>query len=106
LERVGDRLVVDVREVHDLPDPESPELEVSAKQVLPQVGAEVPDVGEVVDGGTAGVEADFAVMQRLEVLDLPGQGVVEAQSHGPLGAGRRSSLSPRVGGCQRTGAKP
>ena len=34
-----------------------------------QEGAEVADVAVVVDGGAAGVHADFVIVQRLKFLD-------------------------------------
>src|SRR5215210_3355339 len=46
-----------------------------------QEAPEVPDVGGSVDRRTATVDPDEARLQRLEVAQLPGQRVVEADRH-------------------------
>ena len=58
---VADDLVVDVGDVHDVAHGVSTLPEKSAQQVDGDEGAEVADVSVVVDGGAAGVHADFAV---------------------------------------------
>ena len=57
---VGDDAVVDIGEVHDVGEAEAAEFEKAAEDVLEDEGAEVADVGVVVDGGAAGVHGDFA----------------------------------------------
>ena len=52
-----------------------------AQQVDESEGAEIADVGEVVDRGPAGVHADGVVARRRELFHLLGQRVVEAQRH-------------------------
>jgi hypothetical protein len=62
---VADGFVVDISEVHHAEDMVSPGFEVALEQILKEIGAEVADVGVVVDGGTAGVHADRASL-RIE----------------------------------------
>ena len=73
----ADRLVVDVGEVHHLADLHSVELHDAAEDILERVGAEVADVGEVVDGGSARVEADRVALEGPELLDSSRQRVVD-----------------------------
>ena len=40
-------------------------MQETAQDVLKNEGAEIADVGVVVDRGAAGVDADFALMERL-----------------------------------------
>ena len=53
----ADGLVVDVGQVHHLGDPVPVKLERASQHVLEQEGPQVADVGEVVDRGSAGVQA-------------------------------------------------
>ena len=59
-------------------------LDDAAKDVLERVGTEVADVGEVVDGRPARVEADRVVRQRDQGLDAAGEGVVDVHFHGRI----------------------
>jgi hypothetical protein len=74
---VGDDAVVHVGQVHDVMHFEAAELEEAAQDVLKNESAVVADVGVVVDGGAAGVHADFAGLLRNERLGLAAEGVVE-----------------------------
>src|SRR6185437_11333596 len=56
-------------------------LEPPAQQVFEQEGSEVPDVGVVVDRGTAGIQRDPPRLERFELLDGAGEGVVESEAH-------------------------
>ena len=75
---VGDDAVVDVGEVHYMSEAEAAEFEEAAENILENEGAIVADMGEVVDGGAAGVHGDFAGFLRDEGLGLVGERVVEA----------------------------
>ena len=80
--RPGDGPVVDVGEVHHLPDAvPALVLQRAAQHVEADEGPEVPDVAAVVDREAAGVHADRVVAKRREVLFPTRQGVVEAH-HG------------------------
>ena len=80
---VGDDAVVHVGEVHDVVELEAAEFQEAAQDVLEHEGAVVADVREVVDRGTAGVDADFASALRDERLGLTTESVVEADfGHG------------------------
>ncbi len=43
--------------------------------------AEIADVTIVIDGGSAGIHANFIALQGMEFFYLAGQRVVEAQRH-------------------------
>ena len=73
-----DRPIVDVGEVHDLRNAEPAKLQVPTKQILPDEGPEVADVGPLIDGGSAAVDPGVARLERLEFFELPAQGVVES----------------------------
>jgi hypothetical protein len=53
------------------------------EQVLEDIGPEVSDMGKIVNRRPAGVEADDPGFQRDEILDPAGEGVEEANRHGP-----------------------
>ena len=91
LARAADRLVVHVREVHDVRDLEPRVFERAAQQVLEHVGAEVADVGEVVDRGAAGVHPDRAGDERLQRFDAAGERVVELRLHDGAHSSRTGS---------------
>jgi hypothetical protein len=52
-------------------DVESTGFEMSLEEVLKDIGAEVPDVSEVIDGGSARVEADRPAfrIERGEIFE-------------------------------------
>jgi len=39
-------------------------------------------VAVIVDGWSAGIHADAVAVQRMEIFDLSGKGVIETQCHG------------------------
>ena len=82
---VADDFVVDVGDVHDVIEFVAIGAQPAPKQVIEDEGAEVADVGKVVDGGTAGVHSDggtgAGAVEGLEWLDLLGQRVIETQGH-------------------------
>ena len=80
---VGDDAVVDVGEIHHVSESVAAEFEEAAEDVLEDEGAVIADVGEIVDGGAAGVHGDFARFLGDEGLGLVGERVVEVNfGHG------------------------
>ena len=77
----ADGFVVDVGEIHDAFDRKAAVFKVALEEILEEVGAEIADVGVVVDGGAARVELDHATgrVERDEGLEGAGQGVVEVE---------------------------
>ena len=73
----ADGLVVDIRQIHDMLDVEIEEAESPLEDVFEGVASEVADVGEIIDGGAACVQADMVVFNRFELLNAVCQGVVE-----------------------------
>jgi hypothetical protein len=58
-------------------DVEIEEAKSPLEDVFEGVASEVADVGEIIDGGTACVQADMVVFDWLELLNAVCQGVVE-----------------------------
>ena len=79
--RVANDFVVHVGDVHDVFDFVSTLAKEALEKVHSNEGAEVADVAVIVDGGAAGIHADFVVDQGVELLDLAGERVVKAQGH-------------------------
>ena len=67
--RAADRLVIDVRQIHDMFDVEIEEAKSPLEDVFERIASEVADVGEVVNGWAACVQADMVVCDRLEFLN-------------------------------------
>src|ERR1051325_227381 len=65
-----DDFVVDVRDVHDMTDAESFEIEVAPHEVGENERAPVSDVGEIINRRSAAVHADVSAgrVERHEVL--------------------------------------
>jgi hypothetical protein len=76
-----DELVLDVGDVDDPRDLEPLEREVPLDRVEDDRADHVPDVGRLVDGRAAQVDADASGADGLEQLFLLGEGVVDAQAH-------------------------
>ena len=74
---LGDDAIVHVGEVHHLRDLEAARAQEAAQDVLEDEGAEVADVGVVVDRGAAGVDGHSARMQGHERLLLPRHGILK-----------------------------
>jgi hypothetical protein len=83
--RVTDDLVVHVGDVHDVIELEAAGAQPFAQDVQKGEGAEITDVGVIVDGGAAGVHADDVVARGREFLDLLRERVVESQRHSVWG---------------------
>ena len=83
-----DRFVVHVGQIHHAVDLEPPRLQVTLEEVFKQVGAEVADVGVVVDRGAARVELDGfpGGVEGPELFKLAGIGVEKANRHGRTGS--------------------
>ena len=75
--RAADGLVIDIRQIHDMLDVEIEEAESPFEDVFEGIASEIADVGEIIDGGAAGIKADVVVCDGLELLDAVCQGVVE-----------------------------
>ena len=78
-----DDFVLHVGDVHDVADLEALELQAAPHQIGENEGAEVADVGEVMHGRAAAIEADgFAGrIARDEFLDRAGEGIEKFQGH-------------------------
>ena len=76
----ADGLVIHVGEVHHAMDLEAAGFEMPLEEVLEDVGAEVADVGVVIDRRAAGVHLHALAggIERREVLDLARVGIEEA----------------------------
>ncbi len=94
--RAAYRLVIDVREVHDLADLPAVELDRPAQNILEYVGAEVADVGVVVNGRPARVHADFTAVQRRELLFAPRQRIHHFHAHQAILYHKTSRLARRA----------
>lgn len=79
--RLGDDLVVDVGDVADERDLVAAVGEPAAHDVEVQARADVPDMRCGLHGGTTQVDRDTTRLERGEVTNLPGTGVVQANSH-------------------------
>ena len=88
---VSDNAVVYVGEIHYVGQSIAAKFEEAAEDVLEDEGAVIADVGEVVDGGAAGVHGDFAGFLGDEGLALVGERVVE-MDFGHEGGGQLMAL--------------
>ena len=78
---VADDFVIHVGDVHYVLHFVSALAQKTIEKVDGYEGAEIADVAVVIDGWSAGVHADVVTVDRMEVLDLAGEGVIEAQWH-------------------------
>ena len=92
--RVADDLVVDVGDVHDVAHGVSALPKKSAQQVDGDEGAEIADVAVVVNGGAAGVHANFALANRAEFLHLRRHGIKKTKRHRKFRA--KNNLAQRI----------
>ena len=78
-----DDLILDIGDIHHMPDGPSFELDVSARQVGEDKCAEVADMGKIMHGWTAAIKSDaFARrIQRDEFLHRPRQRIEKLQRH-------------------------
>ena len=79
---IADDLVVHVSDVHHMLEAVAAVAQPAPQDVLKSEGTQIADVNVVVHCRPAGVHADGIAFQRSELLDLPGQCIVEAQGHG------------------------
>jgi hypothetical protein len=94
-----DDLVVDVGDVPDERDVVPAVLEPAAHDVEVQPGPDVPDVRGGLDSRATEVDRDTARCERDEVTDLPGVGVVQANSHPSRVVGAHQCPEPPVETC-------
>src|SRR5262249_18733866 len=78
---VANDLVVNVSDVHRVPQVESALAEKAAKDIDRNEGAEIANVAVIVNGGTAGVHADLLCVESAEVFHFSGKRVVDAKRH-------------------------
>src|SRR5690606_11429901 len=80
---VREDLVVDVGDVAHEGDVVAAPGDPAAPQVVDEGRAQVPDVRRRLHGGSADVDAHATWLERFEVEQLLGTGVVEAHGHAP-----------------------
>ena len=61
-----DDAIVHIGKIHHLQHAVSALVQKAPQNILKHEGAEISDVREIVDGGAAGIDANFARMQRVE----------------------------------------
>ena len=71
--------IIDIGEVHHVGDLESPIFQIALENVGKNKRSEIADVREVVDGGTAAVDADMSRIYRFEGNLSPRGGIVKSQ---------------------------
>ena len=71
----------DIGDVHNVLDFVAIEFEDAKEDVLKDVGAEVADMGVVVDGQATGVDADIGWIEGFKFAEGAGVGVVEFEGH-------------------------
>src|ERR1700694_202554 len=91
LRRLLDDAIFDIGEVHHLRDAVPLLEEDPAQEILEEEGAEVADVGIVVDGRAARVHPNLAWFDRCEFFELTAHRVVQAQRR--HGISRRSATA-------------
>lgn len=77
-----DRFVIHIRQVHHAVYLESPVFKVALQEVFENVGAEISDMGKIVNRGAACVEAHLAMFAWREVFDPATQCIEKTQWHG------------------------
>src|SRR5208282_44930 len=78
---VANDLVVDVGDIHDVADVVSTLAQKAIEKIDGDECTEIADVAVVINGRPAGIHADAVAVDRMEVFDLPGESVIEAQWH-------------------------
>ncbi len=73
--------VADVGDVHDVAHGVAEVFQGPPEEILEEVGAQVPDVGVVVHGRAAAIQADLARLDGHELLKLPPHRVPDHQIH-------------------------
>ena len=77
---IADRLVVNIRQVHDLRDFVSMILQRTAEQILEQISAEISDMSIIIDCRAAGVHLRDLFFDRLKILHITSQSIIETHS--------------------------
>src|SRR6202044_2349622 len=75
--RLLDDAIVHIGQVHHLHHPQAARKQESAQNILKYERPKIPDMGEIVDRGPAGVDANLARVQRREGLQAITERVVE-----------------------------
>jgi hypothetical protein len=70
LAAAADCFIVDVGEVHDAVDLEAAGFEVALEKVFENIGAEIADVGMIIDRGAAGVHGDGPGIERRKFFEF------------------------------------
>ena len=78
--RLPDQFVIDVGDVHDERNLKAEIAEVALDRVEDDRPDHVPDMAGLVDGWTTQIHADLSRLDGMELLLLPGQRVVDAQT--------------------------
>ena len=86
-----DDAVVHVGEIHYLQDAIAGRAQEAAQNVLKHEGTKISDVREIVDRRAASVDANFALVNRLERFQAICKRVVEADVGG-FGGGHESNI--------------
>lgn len=79
-----DDLVLHIGDIHHVTGGEAAEFEVAADEIGENEGAEIADVGEIVDGRAAAIHADGLAggVERCKKLHTASQCVEKAHGHG------------------------
>ena len=77
----ADRLVIDIGEIHHPIHTQAAVFQVTLQQVLENIGAEIPDVGEIVNRGSAGVEPHHTGLAGRKILHPPGERIEKSDRH-------------------------
>ena len=80
-DRPCEGLVVDVGQIHRLLDCNPEKLDGAPEEILEDVGPKIADMGEVVDGRSAGVHPEFAAVKRSDDLFFSRFGVEQFELH-------------------------
>ncbi len=80
--------VADIGDVHHMFDLVTVEFQHPAQQIFEDIGAQVADMGVVVDGRAAGIQANFRGIERRELADSTGEGIKQRKVHFALFSSR------------------
>ncbi len=79
--RVTDGFIIHIGEVHNLGDVIAAVLKRPAQDIFERIGAEVTDVGIVVDGRATSIHTDIGWIDRFEFLDGACEGIIKLEWH-------------------------
>jgi hypothetical protein len=97
--------VADVGDVDDVPHVDAVQLQHAPQGIAEQIGAQVADVGVVVDGRAAGVQASAAAFQRFERAQAALVSVVQHQRHEGLQKRQRPQEKDSRAACRNYGCE-